>query len=62
MRADLFQQLLSGVKEMVAIENGELQPDPSHVHRHVVPDSDLKLIQNRLSVEKVLKKSDSEIR
>ncbi|MCC8381931.1 hypothetical protein [Xenorhabdus sp. PB30.3] len=56
MRADLFQQLLSGVKEMVAIDNGELQPDPSRVHRHVVPDADFELTKNRFKVAKNLKK------
>ncbi|PHM58552.1 transcriptional regulator [Xenorhabdus stockiae] len=56
MKADLFQQLLSGVKEMVAIENGELQPNSSRVRRHVVPDADFELTKNRFKVAKNLKK------
>ncbi|PHM64958.1 hypothetical protein [Xenorhabdus sp. KJ12.1] len=56
MKEDLFQQLLSGAKEMVLIENGELQPDPSRVHHHVVPDSDFELTKNRFKIAKNLKK------
>ncbi|PHM51439.1 hypothetical protein [Xenorhabdus hominickii] len=56
MREDLFQKLLSSVKEMVAIENGELEPKPEHVHRHVVSDSDFKFTENCFNVEKKLQK------
>ncbi|NHB89639.1 NadS family protein [Photorhabdus tasmaniensis] len=38
MEENMFQELLSGVKEMVAIENGEYQPKPEHVHCHAIPN------------------------
>ncbi|WP_319926457.1 hypothetical protein [Xenorhabdus littoralis] len=33
-----FKLQLSSVNEMVAIENGEFQPKPEHVHRHAIPN------------------------
>ncbi len=38
MDKNLFADLVSSVNEMVAIENGEFQPQPEHVHRHAIPN------------------------
>lgn len=38
MEKKLFDSLLRSMEEMVAIENGELEPAPENVHRHVLPD------------------------
>ncbi|WP_054179469.1 NadS family protein [Trabulsiella odontotermitis] len=38
MEKRLFDDLLTSVNEMVAIENGECEPAPEHVHRHAIPD------------------------
>ncbi|MEB7891881.1 helix-turn-helix domain-containing protein [Hafnia alvei] len=38
MEQKLFEQLVTSMNEMVAIENGEMQPLPEHVHRHAIPD------------------------
>ncbi|EAW1148043.1 helix-turn-helix domain-containing protein [Salmonella enterica subsp. arizonae serovar 38:z4,z23:-] len=34
----LFNELLDGVNEMIAIEKGEIQPHPDRVHSHDIPD------------------------
>ncbi len=38
MEKKLFDDLLSSVNEMVAIENGEIVPNPENVHRHAIPN------------------------
>ncbi|MDC9590749.1 NadS family protein [Xenorhabdus sp. XENO-10] len=38
MEKELFAELLSGVNEMVEIENGKIQPKLEHVHRHAIPN------------------------
>ena len=38
MEEKLFNELLDSVNEMVAIEKGELEPKPEHVHSHSLPD------------------------
>ncbi|MDC9581899.1 hypothetical protein PSI15_10030 [Xenorhabdus sp. PR6a] len=54
MDKKLFADLLDSVKEMVAIENDELQAKPEHVHRHVI--SDVKYFRKN----KQLSKTDSD--
>lgn len=34
----LFNELLNGVDEMVAIEKGEMQPHADRLHHHTLPD------------------------
>ncbi|ECC4541345.1 helix-turn-helix domain-containing protein [Salmonella enterica] len=38
MDQKMFEQLVTSMNEMVAIENGEMKPLPEHVHRHSIPD------------------------
>lgn len=38
MEQKLFEQLVTSVKEMVAIENGKMEPLPENVHRHAILD------------------------
>lgn len=38
MEKKLFNDLLSSINEMVAIENGETAVNPENVHRHAIPD------------------------
>lgn len=38
MDKNLFDSLLDSVNEMVAIENGEKEPNPSNVHFHKIPN------------------------
>lgn len=38
MEKKLFEQLVTSMNEMVAIENGEMKPLPEHVYRHSIPD------------------------
>ncbi|WP_338883304.1 MULTISPECIES: NadS family protein [Xenorhabdus] len=38
MENNLFNNLLSSVEEMVAIENGEYHPKPEHTHRYAIPN------------------------
>ncbi|AYA40050.1 helix-turn-helix domain-containing protein [Xenorhabdus nematophila] len=38
MEEKMFADLLDSVNEMVAIENGEFEPKPEHVHRHAIPN------------------------
>lgn len=38
MDKKLFTDLLTSMKEMVAIERGELQPAKENIHRHFLPD------------------------
>ncbi|WP_049293015.1 NadS family protein [Franconibacter helveticus] len=45
----LFNELLTGINEMVAIEKGETQPAPEQVHRHPVPD--VKILRQRFGMK-----------
>lgn len=45
----LFSELLDGVNEMVAIENGEMQPHADRLHHHTIPD--VKLMRTRLGMK-----------
>lgn len=38
MEKELFNDLVSSMQEMVAIEKGELIPAPENVHTHAIPD------------------------
>lgn len=38
MEKQLFDDLVSSMNEMVAIENGTLTPKPENVHRHAIPN------------------------
>lgn len=38
MEKELFQDLIRSIKEMVAIERGELQPPPENVHLHLLQE------------------------
>ncbi|EKN4689575.1 helix-turn-helix domain-containing protein [Yersinia ruckeri] len=38
MEKKLFEQLITSMNEMVAIENGEMKSLPEHVHRHAIPN------------------------
>lgn len=38
MEKELFNDLLSSINEMVAIEKGEMTVNPENVHRHAIPD------------------------
>ncbi|NHB90204.1 NadS family protein [Photorhabdus tasmaniensis] len=49
MEENMFKELLSSVNEMVAIENGEFQPKPEHVHRHAIPN--VKLIRKNFGMK-----------
>lgn len=37
MDKELFGDLVKSIEEMVAIQNGEVQPPPERVHRHPIP-------------------------
>lgn len=45
----LFNELLDGVNEMVAMEKGEMQPHPDRVHHHTVPD--VKLMRTQFGMK-----------
>ncbi|WP_161485306.1 hypothetical protein [Hafnia alvei] len=38
MEKELFNDLLSSINEMVAIEKGEMTVNPENVHHHAIPD------------------------
>lgn len=38
MKKDLFDDLVSSMNEMVAIEKGQFQPKAEHIHHHAVPN------------------------
>ncbi len=38
MKKELFDDLVSSMSEMVAIEKGKMAPKSEHVHRHAIPD------------------------
>ncbi|EFA4386057.1 NadS family protein [Escherichia coli] len=38
MEKKLFDALINSMEEMVAIENGQIQPAEGNIHRHTLPD------------------------
>ena len=38
MEKKLFDALINSMEEMVAIENGQIQPAEENIHRHTLPD------------------------
>ncbi|HAM3921906.1 TPA: helix-turn-helix domain-containing protein [Escherichia coli] len=38
MEKKLFDALINSMEEMVAIENGQIQPVEENIHRHTLPD------------------------
>lgn len=40
MDKKLFDSLVLSMEEMVAIEKGEITPQPEYVHLHVIPTSE----------------------
>lgn len=38
MEKKLFDALINSIEEMVAIENGQIQPAEENIHRHTLPD------------------------
>jgi len=55
MDKQLFADLLTSMKEMVAIERGEFQPAEENIHRHFLPDSNKS--ESDESVEQVSKEN-----
>lgn len=55
MEKKLFNDLLSSINEMVAIENGEMALNPENVHRHAIPD--VKSIRKTLPSFKMRRKT-----
>ncbi|EGY28568.1 putative transcriptional regulator [Candidatus Regiella insecticola 5.15] len=49
MEKQLFEDLVSGMNEMVAIENGTFQPKPENVHRHAIPN--VKTLRNNFGMK-----------
>lgn len=45
----LFNDLLAGIDEMVAIEKGEIQPAPEQIHSHPIPD--VKILRLRFGMK-----------
>ena len=56
MDKEVFNEIIEGLKEMVAIEKGEIIPDPSRVHVFCIPDTKLIRSKTGLSQSKFAKK------
>ena len=56
MEKEVFNEIIEGLKEMVAIEKGEIIPDPSRVHVFCIPDTKLIRSKTGLSQSKFAKK------
>ncbi len=49
MEKHMFDELVSSMKEMVAIENGTFTPPPENVHRHAIPN--VKMLRKSLGMK-----------
>ena len=50
MEKELFERLIKGMEEMVAIEKGEIEVPPHRIHRHKIPKP--KVSRTKISLEK----------
>ncbi|MDD2165118.1 hypothetical protein QAY95_00035 [Glaesserella parasuis] len=50
MEKELFERLIKGMEEMVAIEKGEIEVPPHRIHRHKIPNP--KVSRTKISLKK----------
>ncbi len=50
MEKELFDRLIKGMEEMVAIEKGEIEVPPHRIHKHKIPKT--KVSRTKISLEK----------